>query len=383
MGTGRASWIALLGLAVGCAGSTAGYRAEVTRVLAPRPPVRIAAPTATVPRPWEIGQWALYRTRQDGDTAFQWLGVVAKDSCGTWVRSIEQSVKQEFIFTACVRPDASGRLRVAYVINERDGKMATVDFRREPQVMPLLGFVPAWTTTENLTGEAIDVAAGHFEGAIRVGAALVHPAVPFAGWLKTRALDGAELELVAFGASDTSSIVPNLAVRAAAATSLWGHRAYVSLGTGIAKPLGHGRDATNATLDLRLRPGARITPRLGVYGELTVTGSQRYKPDPTQLQSSAVGELGVQWKLGDVMRTELYLRGGLGLGTVSRAPMTGDATSDYGLAASLGVGLFLPVAGVAGLNLEVVDDTITTGDGMRHYLGVQMSLQIPFLIPFR
>ncbi len=383
MGKGAALRLALIGLAAGCATKPAGYRAEVGQGLAPRPHVAVAAATSAVARPWEIGQWALYRTTRDGETAYAWFGVVAKDGCGTWVRSIERTPKGEDVDTVCVRSDGHGRPRAAYVILEHGSETRTVDFRAEPQVWPpLAAFVPAWPTSADLTGEPVDVAAGHFDGALRVGSDLVHPAVPFAGWLRGHPPSGGELELVAFGDSGAPAFVPEIAARVPSAGRErfpW----YLSLGPGFVKPLGHGHGDTDGTFDLRGRVGLRLAQTLGLYADAMFIGEQRYQPDPTQLQSVSLGLLGLRWQILDLRGIELALRGGIGVGVVQRSPVSGDPERDAGFAASLGVGLFTPVVGRAGIDLEIADDTITTGAGMRHLLGFQVSLQLPLSIPFR
>lgn len=385
MGIGQAGLRSLLlsaiGLVVGCggqAGPSAAYRAEVARVLVPRPPLQVAAPATMAPKPWRLGQWSIYRTTRDGDIAYEWLGIVAQDHCGLWVRFIRQTVKHETSYTACVRPDDAGKAQVFSLISEIDGARSTVDLQRTPApAWPLDAFVPAWTSADGASGEAIDTAAGHFEGAMHAGPDIVHASVPFSGRVKGQAPDGARIELVAFGDDDAPGIIAELGRSASRARApVWRMPVYVAFGAGMAKPLGHGHEEMESALGLRARLGAHLGRRLGLYAELLETSAQRYRPDPTQLQSLSQYALGARGLLLDGRFGELYARGGMGVGFVERETVMNETTTDIGFAASLGLGLSVPVSGATALTLELADDVIFAG-GARHNLGVHIALELP------
>ena len=41
-------------------------------------------------QPWRVGQWALYRTSNDGKLGYQKFSVVETDDCGIWIEQVTQ-----------------------------------------------------------------------------------------------------------------------------------------------------------------------------------------------------------------------------------------------------------------------------------------------------
>ncbi len=362
------------------------YRANIAATLAPRASPSIPAPATVEPKPWAIGQWSLYKMTMDGEVGYEQLGVVAVDACGIWVQLVTQSARSRTTITGCVHADPDGHKRVADVVWDHAGYVWTSDGRGRPEEVWLLeAFTPTWRGGDS-PGEVVDVAAGHFEGAIREPVssdgtiAWSHPAVPFGGRIRSASNGRVDRELVAFGDAGATPVISDLAnrVERASQTPEPPH-AFVNLGFGLTSPRGHGREDTNGGgMSVRIRSGSRVGRHFEVYGEAVFGQPENYKPDPTLDQATSLLLAGTRWTFLEMPRGELYLRGGLGVGLVERGPSLMDRTRDWGFGASLGLGLFTRVVEACGLTGELTDDLVIDGGGARHSLGVSMALQLQF-----
>lgn len=361
------------------------YRAHIAEVLAPRAALHIAAAPMLAPKPWAVGQWAVYQTLVDGEIGYERLGIVAIEGCGTWVQVVQQAVQRRTTWTACVTVGADGRKRIASLIGDEGGWVSTSG-RDPPEGWLLSLFVPTWSPSEGAAGEGVDVFAGHFDGVIREPAdrdgtiVWVHPSVPFDGRVKSESKEHRVRELVAFGYAGAPGVIADLAKSAERAMQPARQpRLFTSLGYGLFTPIGSGGEDTDSGVALRARTGARVGRRFEIYGEVIWGQPQVYKPAPTLRQSTSLVLVGTRWTLLEIAGPgvgELYLRGGLGLGTMHRGVSEMDGADAWGLGANAGAGILVHVVEGGGISAEVSDDVLVTGDGARHSISLNASLQV-------
>jgi hypothetical protein len=74
-------------------GCTPRYKGDVDRVLKAHAAGgrQVAAPVALEPQAWKVGQWALYKTSQNGDVGYEKRIIVAETACGIWFETLAQS----------------------------------------------------------------------------------------------------------------------------------------------------------------------------------------------------------------------------------------------------------------------------------------------------
>ena len=102
--------LASVSLAAACATSysNGAYKADVDRVIAEYSSSgkSIPAPTSSEPKPWGVGQWALYESKaRNGTLGYQWIRVVAKDTCGIWIEIDATSYRDHHKWRMCLRSD--------------------------------------------------------------------------------------------------------------------------------------------------------------------------------------------------------------------------------------------------------------------------------------
>jgi hypothetical protein len=122
---------------------------------------------------------------------------------------------------------------------------------------------------------------------------------------------------------------------------------------------------------------------LELYGEFVQGAELQYKPDPMQTQSTLLGLFGARWTFIELPNRgflrgdwELYLRAGLGLGAVARTSSPKMTSTDLGLGATVGGGMYMRVVEACGIGVDFTDDIVATGDGARHNLSMNGYLQV-------
>ena len=227
-------------------GCTPRYKGDVDRVLAAHAAGRrqVAAPVDLEPQSWKVGQWALYKTSQNGNVGYEKRSIVAETACGIWFEVLEESYKHRSVSKVCFRtmPDVTGDPgadarqvelvqiivlqrddRPAIVMDFRDGKNArmwALVFEVAGAVAPALSSLQ-WRGKTNLPREDLDVPAGHFAQTARLSATVtagakaievtgwVHPDVPLHGTVKFHTSDGTDVALLGYGQEGATSALPN------------------------------------------------------------------------------------------------------------------------------------------------------------------------------
>lgn len=204
----------VLVLGVACGPSRAAYQLDVDRVLrTPARPRELAAPASLAPRPWRVGQWALYAVTGT-ERAYERLRVVAHDACGWWIEQVRQSPTERVEVEACYRDAPEGVASSLELLQEitirRDATdPVTLDFRHGANAATKrqLAAVLANLTIDagalaTAPREDVTVPAGTFRQAARTELALaaggqrdhvtrwIHPAVPLGGTVRVDAATG-------------------------------------------------------------------------------------------------------------------------------------------------------------------------------------------------
>ncbi|HEY5933908.1 MAG TPA: hypothetical protein VIU61_04720 [Kofleriaceae bacterium] len=231
--------ILLVTLAAACGAPAIrpAYKTDVDTRLAAQASRRELGPTSLEPRPWKVGQWALYRTMDDGKLGYERWSIVGEDECGVWVETVTQDYYHRSITKACYArmpwlPDSRGMI-VADVIDlvqvmhtrSDDGETQTFDLRENPAMkqnmkMFASAFVSfQWANNDALPRQNVDVPAGRFSGAAAFPltvtvfwksitvTTLVHAEVPVYGVVRSTASTGRTSELVDFGDSGAVSML--------------------------------------------------------------------------------------------------------------------------------------------------------------------------------
>ncbi len=224
-----------------CAGPQikAAYKSDVDATLASQAPASRDVPRAALePRPWQVGQWTLYRTVHDGKPGYEKLSIVAHDDCGFWLEQVRQDYYHRSITKICYArmpwlPDTSGN----YVANTMDlvqvmvsqgdrGRPQVWDFRKNPQMKESMKLLAQsvvsfdWVNKDSLPREDVAVPAGRFAGAATFPITVtvlwktitvttrIHADVPVYGIVRSDASTGQSSELLAFGDTGAESVLP-------------------------------------------------------------------------------------------------------------------------------------------------------------------------------
>ncbi len=216
--------------------------AAIDELLAAHEPAEhaVGAPGGNIePMPWAPGQWTLYkRTDKKGRVSLEKLQIVAKDACGFQVESI-QWTKDGLTGTRICYAEmpiawtkteainqATDLVRVFTTWSEGSDPM-TIDLSTPEGammrgMMRVIGHGMMATLTLDLEagGETITVEAGtfaetiHVEGRMQLGplkldvSSRAHPGVPINGNVRLESSDGSVTELVDFGLSGATAMVP-------------------------------------------------------------------------------------------------------------------------------------------------------------------------------
>jgi hypothetical protein len=232
----RAATITLV-FATACFGPSpkAAYQRDVQAMLAAHPASsRTIAAGGLQLQPWRVGQWALYKTSNNGKLGYERLAIVAADDCGMWIEQVRQDAYHRTVNKICYAsmPNITDQRGTPIdvmdlwqvLISQGDkGRPMVWDLRRDPNarrgmkmmVQSLVSF--GWLGNDSLPREDIDVPAGRFHGAARFPAkisalfttidvtAMMHGEVPIYGLVRETASNGYSLELVAYGQDGATS----------------------------------------------------------------------------------------------------------------------------------------------------------------------------------
>jgi hypothetical protein len=201
----------------------------------------VPAPGATFePRAWEVGQWAIYRTRDSkGNPGVYRMAIIREDSCGIWLEQVTQSYSEHSLVRMCFseapdftrRDDAAIQNAIDLVVlmeSQTDGgRVETFDFRL-PENAPARMMLRSMGANLFFTVESQDaprddvrVPAGTFRQTFVVKSHLrmgpfrrdytnyLHPAVPINGAVRSLDDSGAtDFQLIAWGEGATDLDAP-------------------------------------------------------------------------------------------------------------------------------------------------------------------------------
>lgn len=196
---------------------------------APRARRDVAQPSASASRTWQVGQWALYRTRRRGQVGYERRAVVGHDACGHWVETVKQTGRDRFAGKFCARQEGGPDTMQFMVIQVNEEPPQAFDFRDGKNARFLQQVKAMGTSLGNArwgeataTREDLRVDAGMFRGAWRVGStfalrggsldvtAWAHSAVPFDGLVRWVATNGDESVLIGYGDDGGPSVLPRV-----------------------------------------------------------------------------------------------------------------------------------------------------------------------------
>ena len=194
----------------------------------------IAAPAARTMRPWQVGQWALYKVTSGAEVGTLRRAVVAQDTCGLWIETVAQSHHGRTVMKACYRAqptsaDPAAAMDALQAVMVREGtRTIVVDFRdgKNPASKHVMearlrdSITLAWESPPSEELSTVVVPAGRFEGAAHVisrawveqsmhtADAWLHPDVPLGGDVKVTSTDGSTEELLDYGLTGAKSELP-------------------------------------------------------------------------------------------------------------------------------------------------------------------------------
>jgi hypothetical protein len=195
-------------------------------------PVHVAAPANLHVHPARVGQWALYRLIDASGMGYEYVGIT-RGKCGVWFEDAWVAGGHRTTSKVCYRemPDLDhgseswlALVRVA-VVQYDDELPRVVDLRAgvaPPSELPAQlhrfqgNFDGARWRHDDLPRDDVDVSAGSFARAVRVASTRnaatmwFHPEVPITGMVMSRARDGTELELAAFGEQGATSAIADV-----------------------------------------------------------------------------------------------------------------------------------------------------------------------------
>jgi len=393
------------------------YRIDVDRVLAEhtRSTREVAAPAALEPKPWKVGQWALYKRAgkyvTDGFEGYEKISVIAEDSCGVWIVDESHGYVDRHRWTFCLRrPDAATEahtdpvdlVQVA-IWESNGGPPDIVDLRfgqnskesREILLPVAAQLLPRhWSDPASLPREDIDVPAGHFLQALRMtvtrngttpGADTrwAHPDVPFDATIRRLTSDGRDYVLLAYGDNGEGGVVPKLATVTAAKLAPAPTPAnYVRIGFGYGWLSGHSTEQSSEADSLSMMFGFRVSPKVDVVVETGGLVGATYSPDPTRSQSTYIALLGARWapfrqpyvQIRPQPRgaSALYVQADIGYTELLRDTINGTDTAARGLVLGAGVGWLGINAHDWAMGFELEDHVsfLNRSEGVRNSVGL-------------
>jgi hypothetical protein len=366
--------------------ATMPYATDVAHTLATPPSARqVAAPEKLDRKPWKIGQWALYRQ----DVGYRRISLVGEDGCGLWFEDVSERPDHRFTQWICMRaptgPAAAPEL-LQVVITRWDAANPQIhDFRQRGStpISPLFTdaawglYRQTWLDRPDVSREDIDVPAGHFASAARgvdqQGATVwFHPDVPFDGTVKSITRTGGELVLVAYGDDDRRSALPELAERPPPRLP----RTFGVLGIGIGLLTGTASEQLTSGPALSARVGFHARRDVDVVLALDLVFQERYSPDATIAQSSAVVVLGARWF--PYRSSGVFARADIGLAMIGRSPASGPSTTAHAFALGGALGWRPFPWRVYGASIELADRIGFFGsDGPRHNVMLGVAYELP------
>lgn len=180
------------------------YNTHVDQTLAITTPARdVAAPTERVTRPWQVGQWALYKMTIRGSVGYMRYRVIGTEACGTWFEQTIADREHQLVVKLCLPapPVVANATQATMQVDAHPPRPLTPP----PKDIPMAG--AGWATAATTPSETITVRAGTFAGVVKTeerirGIATTvwsHPAVPIAATVRTQAANGMVTELVDYG----------------------------------------------------------------------------------------------------------------------------------------------------------------------------------------
>jgi hypothetical protein len=366
------------------------YRDDITAAVTARRPARqIAAPVDGIaPRPWKVGQWALYKIVHGDEVVLEKLAVVAEDTCGIWIEQIRIAAYRRWSVKLCFRAGGLDSRTATFdaiqlAIAQRDDEPPQVieraDRIRRARIFPVHFLHARWRDDRAGVREDVHVDAGVFAQASRVvhedATLWFHPDVPFGGIVRGRSSGGTETTLLDYGGEGAASAIAALA-RPQPRRPL---RMTASLGIGFGGLTGAGDAATTNAVMAGALVGYRLTGCLDLAVGLDGTIASD-AGEPGVEQRAGVLTVGLQWY---PFRAPLYVRAGGGLSLLARGSsefMWGgddDVELDGGLTTGGAVGLALrgPFGTYA---VEAREHVLLLHDGgTRHAFGVFAMLGFP------
>lgn len=200
-------------------------------------------PRSSVPRKWEVGQWALYKVAIGRNVGYIKHSLVAENRCGMWFENLVVMglYEDHTVFKACLFEEPDLRVDLAkqgdlirQFMSRRRDQIIAKDFRegqnmraRDNVSRMLEGFaILAWRGEAYEGRSEVTVPAGQFAGVVRLPARMFlgddltavmlwyHPEVPFGGTIKAEAYDEddrlvLEAELLDYGLTGAKSELPD------------------------------------------------------------------------------------------------------------------------------------------------------------------------------
>jgi hypothetical protein len=213
------------------------YKTDVDTQLAAKASPRELPPASLEPRPWKVGQWAMYRTMDDGKPGYEKWSIVGEDDCGVWIETVSQDYYHRTVSKVCYArmpwlPDSKGNIVAdaidlvqVMITRSDDNAPQTFDLRENPGMKDAMKMFATtmvsfqWHNNDALPREDVVVPAGRFGGAAAFPltvsvmwktitvTTLVHAAVPVYGVVSQAASTGRTSELVDFGDSGAVSML--------------------------------------------------------------------------------------------------------------------------------------------------------------------------------
>jgi hypothetical protein len=229
--------LATVAAACGAPSIRPAYKTDVDTRLAAQSSRREIGTTTLEPRPWKVGQWALYRTVDEGKPGYEKWSIVGEDECGVWIETVSQDYYRRSITKVCYTrmpwlPDSRGNIvadaiDLVQVMHTRadDGETQTFDLRQNPGMKESMKMFAStmisfqWAHNDRLPRQDVDVPAGRFAGAAAFPltvtvlwksitvTTLVHAEVPVYGVVSQAASTGRTSELVDFGDAGATSML--------------------------------------------------------------------------------------------------------------------------------------------------------------------------------
>jgi hypothetical protein len=366
-------------------------------------------PASEQPKPWKVGQWALYKLTDNGAVGYERLRVVAKDECGDWIEDVQETYHHRWTWLLCIghgptptdRAQALGRLQV--VVEQSYDDVAIYDFRTGPGIRPgtrpkreyeglVSRLFPALRCAAcERPPEDVAVPAGRFIAAQHETTSSKDGSVELSRWFRSDVPFDGTVKLVdshgqyadeLLGYEDYSfdddGVVIDLTTQLVRANEPSG--SFFAIGWApFGGFSGHGSEASSGSQTMNGTFGFRIAPRLDIAGDILAVFVDRYSPDPALSQSLLLGTLGVRWfpfapprlwGLPIQGASALYMHGDAGYAQLLLGSTSTDTTTAKGFTAGASIGWLGLQSAHWMLGIEASDHVVffDAGEGIRNSL---------------